>query len=64
MARLPRWVWLSAERVAAEGYEAVMRNQAISIPGAHYKVLAGAVRLMSRGFAHGLGRRATRARQG
>ena len=33
MKGLPRFMWLSADGVARAGYDAVMRNQAISIPG-------------------------------
>jgi hypothetical protein len=56
MKRLPKFMWLSAERVAEEGYRAVMRNEAISIPGAQYKFVSSFVRLLPMNMAHRLGR--------
>jgi short-subunit dehydrogenase len=48
-------MWLSAERVAEAGYEAVMKNRAISIPGAQYKLIAALVRLLPLSAGHRLG---------
>ena len=56
MSRLPKMLWLSAEFVAHEGYRAVMRNQAISIPSAQYKVISTIVRLLPLNLAYRLGR--------
>jgi short-subunit dehydrogenase len=36
----PKWMWLEAERVAREGWEAVEANEPRCIPGARYRVLA------------------------
>ena len=55
MKGLPRFMWLSAERVAREGYEAVMRNQTISIPGLPYKAIVLVVRMMPLAVARRLG---------
>jgi short-subunit dehydrogenase len=55
MQRLPKFLWLSAEFVAQEGYRAVMTNQAVCIPGAQYKLITTLVRLLPIGFAHYLG---------
>lgn len=55
MRRLPRFMWLSAERVAEEGYRAVMKNEPICIPGVQYRVISAFVRLLPVRAAHRLG---------
>ena len=52
MRWLPKMLWLSAERVAREGYDAVMRNRAICIPGAQYKTIVTLARLLPLGAGH------------
>jgi short-subunit dehydrogenase len=56
MNRMLRYMWLSAERVAREGYRAVMKNEAICIPGAQYKVISTMARLLPPNLAYRLGR--------
>lgn len=46
MRRLPRMMWLSADRVAREGYSAVMKNRAVCVPGAQYKTIVALARLL------------------
>jgi uncharacterized protein len=46
MQRIPKRMWLSAERVAREGFDALMKNDPICIPGAHYKALTALARLL------------------
>jgi short-subunit dehydrogenase len=60
MGRMPRLMWLTAERVAREGYEAVMKNQPLSIPGVPYKAIVALVKWLPLRTAHRLG--AVRAR--
>ena len=60
MNRLPKFMWLSAERVAEDGYRAVMKNQPICIPGAQYKLISTLVRLLPMNFAHRLGQARSR----
>jgi hypothetical protein len=55
MSRMPKFLWLSAERVAREGYEAVMNNRPIAIPGAQYKTISALVRLLPLNAAHRMG---------
>jgi short-subunit dehydrogenase len=55
MRRLPKFMWLSAERVAQEGYRAVMKNQPICIPGAQYRLISTFARLLPVRAAHRLG---------
>jgi uncharacterized protein len=55
MRRLPRFMWLSAERVAEEGYRAVMKNEPICIPGAQYRLISTFARLLPMKAAHRLG---------
>ena len=52
MRRMPKAMWLAADRVAREGYDAVMRNRAISIPGAQYKTITALARLLPLGAGH------------
>jgi short-subunit dehydrogenase len=37
---MPKFMWMTAERVAEEGYQAVMRNKAVHINGAANKGFA------------------------
>ena len=55
MRRLPRFMWLSAERVAEEGYRAVMKNEPICIPGMQYRLISTFARLLPVNTAHRLG---------
>ena len=52
MNRLPKMLWLEADRVADAGYRAVMRNQAICVPGLQYKTIVSLVRMLPIGIAH------------
>jgi short-subunit dehydrogenase len=58
--RLPKFLWLTSERVAQDGYRALMKNQPICIPGVQYKAISTIVRLLPMGMAHRIGR--TRSR--
>ncbi|HEX8234043.1 MAG TPA: SDR family oxidoreductase [Caulobacteraceae bacterium] len=42
----PKWAWLTAEKVVRAGYDAVEANRAVSVPGAGYKAVSAAARLM------------------
>jgi short-subunit dehydrogenase len=55
MRRLPKFMWLSAERVAEEGFRAVMKNEPICIPGAQYRLISTIARLLPVKTAHRLG---------
>jgi len=55
MNRLPKILWLSAERVASEGYDMVMKNRPICVPGAQYKAITTLVRLLPLNAGHRLG---------
>ena len=52
MRRLPQMMWLSADRVAREGYDAVMKNRAVCVPGAQYKTIVALARLLPLGAGH------------
>ena len=52
MRRMPKMMWLSAARVAREGYAAVMKNRAVCIPGAQYKAISALARLLPLGAGH------------
>jgi hypothetical protein len=55
MRRLPKFMWLSAERVAQDGYRAVMKNEPICIPGAQYRLISTFARVLPVKAAHRLG---------
>jgi uncharacterized protein len=50
--RLPKLLWLDAAQVAEEGYRAIMRNQAVCIPGLQYRIIVRLVRLLPLRLAH------------
>ncbi|MGJ4804306.1 SDR family NAD(P)-dependent oxidoreductase [Luteimonas sp. SDU82] len=50
MARLPRWLWLEAADVARAGIEGVERGQVIVVPGAVYRALRLATRVLPERF--------------
>jgi short-subunit dehydrogenase len=52
MNRWPRFLWLQADRVAEEGYRAVMRNQAVCVPGLQYKTIVSLVRRLPMRLVH------------
>ena len=50
MSRLPRWLWLEAGAVARAGIEGVERGQVLVVPGAVYRALRVATRLLPERF--------------
>ena len=52
MNNLPKMMWLNADRVAREGYDAVMKNRAVCVPGAQYKTITALARLLPLGAGH------------
>lgn len=52
MRRLPKFLWLNADHVVEDGYQAVMRNQAICIPGLQYRAIVAVVRRLPLRLAH------------
>lgn len=51
ISKTPRWLWMSAEAVAAAGYRAVEANQAICVPGLQNKLVAGMAKALPRSWA-------------
>lgn len=60
MSRLPKFMWLSADRVAEHGYRALMKNEPICIPGVQYKVITTIARLLPMSLAYRLGQQRAR----
>lgn len=60
LRRSPKFLWLTAERVAEDGYRALMNNQTICIPGAQYKAISTLVRLLPMNVAYRIGHRRSR----
>jgi len=55
MSYLPGWMWLDAEKVVADGLADARRGRTVSVPGAKYKAIVGASRLVPRGLVRRLG---------
>lgn len=53
--RLPKFMWLDAGRVARDGYNALMKNKPLSVPGSQYKAIVALTRLIPLNIAHRLG---------
>jgi len=60
MSHAPKFLWLTAERVADKGYRALMKNETICIPGAQYKAISTLVRLLPMNVAYRIGHRRAR----
>ena len=60
VSRFPKWVWLKAEDVAREGYDAVMRGKVVCINGWHYRALLQLVRYLPQWLVNSTGRRVAR----
>jgi short-subunit dehydrogenase len=45
VSRMPKWMWMDAEPVARDGYDAVMRGRILHVPGRVNRALALAARL-------------------
>lgn len=54
MATLPSFLWMEVDDVVAASLADIARGEIISIPGLHYKALAGASRLIPRGLSRTL----------
>tara|TARA_R110002072_G_scaffold81857_7_gene187097 strand:+ start:126 stop:962 length:837 start_codon:yes stop_codon:yes gene_type:complete len=46
VSKMPSYWWLTAEQVAEAGYNAIQRNQPISVPGLWYKFLTGLTQIL------------------
>ena len=57
VSKLPKRWWLTAEKVAADAYAAVERNQPVCVPGLWYKFLTRFVQLLPTAMAVGMMRR-------
>lgn len=50
-SRTPRWLWLEADRVVAEGLRDLRRGKVVSVPDWRYKIAAFAMRHLPQGLA-------------
>ena len=66
MSKLPKVLWLEADRVVRDALDDVAAGKVISIPGAQYKVFAGLAQMAPRGLMRAFAGRAAavRRRQG
>jgi short-subunit dehydrogenase len=61
MNRLPRWMWLDAQTVARQGFDAVMAGRNIYVNGRVNRAIAALVRYLPQRMVESVGRRAGRA---
>lgn len=55
MGRVPGWMWLDADRVAAKAMRDVDRGQALSVTGGQYKVMGALLRHSPRALVRRIG---------
>ncbi len=51
VSRLPKWMWLDADKIAEEAYRAVEANRPLCIPGAPYKAIVALARSVPESWA-------------
>ncbi len=54
VSKLPGWMWLTAEEVAAIGYKAVEKNVAVRVPGMANKTIAALSKILPEPLAMGM----------
>lgn len=55
MSALPKWLWLDADRVVRDGIEAVLRGDALAIPGRQYRTIYLLLRHLPRSLVRKVG---------
>jgi uncharacterized protein len=55
--KLPKFMWSTAEDVAEQGYQAVMKGKVFCIPGGFYKVLTAMMGFFPKSFKSWMGKR-------
>ena len=63
MSRLPKVMWLEADRLVRDCLDDVKAGKVISIPGAQYKLIAGMAQVAPRGLVRALSGRAASVRR-
>ena len=63
MSKLPKVMWLEADRLVRDCLEDVKAGKVLSIPGVQYKVIAGVAQLAPRGLVRRLSGRAASVRR-
>jgi uncharacterized protein len=58
----PDWIWLDADTVVSEGLDDLRAGKAVSVPGAVYKAIVGAARVVPRGVLRALAARTATGR--
>lgn len=53
-SRMPSWVWMGADEVAAAGYEAAEANRPLCVPGVHNQVLSAIAKVLPDEWVMGL----------
>jgi uncharacterized protein len=60
LSRMPRWLWLDADRVVRDGLRDLRRGKPVSVPAWRYKVAVAAMRHLPRSWVHRFGARGSR----
>ena len=56
VSRLPAFMWMKSDEVARKGYDAVMRGQAVFVPGRVNAAIATLARVLPQGLVHAMNR--------
>ncbi|MDR6863039.1 SDR family oxidoreductase [Phycicoccus sp. 3266] len=60
MTSIPEFMWLDADKLVRDCLDDVAKGRVVSVPGAQYKAIVGALRVLPRGLVRSRARRAHR----
>ncbi|MDU0313505.1 SDR family oxidoreductase [Phycicoccus sp. M110.8] len=60
MTSIPEFMWLDADRLVRDCLDDVAKGRVVSVPGAQYKAIVGALRVLPRGLVRSRARKAHR----
>jgi short-subunit dehydrogenase len=60
MTSIPEFMWLDADKLVRDCLDDVAKGRVVSVPGAQYKAIVGALRVLPRGLVRSRARKAHR----